>query len=82
LDDNLGKGDESFSREAISSIGSDENDDLEAMQASMEPQQEEAMPQVMPEVMAEPMPAVEEEAMMEEVPTPVQGDKGLMSRGV
>jgi len=28
------------------------------------------------------MPVVEEEMMMEELPTPVQGGQGLMSRGV
>ena len=78
LDQSLGKADKSFVREAASSIGSDENADLEAMQASMAPQQEEDMP----EVMDEPMPVVEEEMMMEELPTPVQGGQGLMSRGV
>jgi len=78
LDQSLGKADKSFVREAASSIGSDENADLEAMQSSMAPQQEEDMP----EVMDEPMPVVEEEMMMEELPTPVQGGQGLMSRGV
>ena len=68
LDDKLGKGNTEFTRETLAAVGSAGEDELQAMQDSAAS-------------MGEGM-ATEEELPSEEVPSPVPGDQGLMSRGV
>ena len=68
LDDKLGKGNTEFARETLAAVGSAGEDELQAMQDSAAS-------------MGEGM-ATEEELLSEEVPSPVPGDQGLMSRGV
>ena len=68
LDDKLGKGNTEFARETLAAVGSAGEDELQAMQDSAASRDEGV--------------ATEEELPSEEVPSPVPGDQGLMSRGV
>jgi len=79
LEDNLGKNDKSFARKTVEALGTPAEDDLEAMQDSITPEQEDEQQGLMdvgvevPDEMA---------SVAEEMSDPSQSGQGLMSRGV
>tara|TARA_R110000868_G_scaffold153772_4_gene379654 strand:+ start:164 stop:787 length:624 start_codon:yes stop_codon:yes gene_type:complete len=78
LEDNLGKQDKSFARSVVEELGTPAEDDLEAMQDSITPEQE-AEQQGLMDVGADEM---EDPMLTEEMSDPSQSGQGLMSRGV
>jgi hypothetical protein len=82
LDDNLGKGDDEFARQTLGALGSAGEDDLEAMQNSMSPEQEGEQQELMDSSSAEQGMVDEMESMGEETPAQTVGGMGLMSRGI
>ena len=79
LEDNLGKQDKSFARKTVEALGTPAEDDLEAMQDSITPEQE-AVQQGLMDVGVE-VPD-EMASVAEEMSDPSQSGQGLMSRGV
>jgi len=82
LDDNLGKGGNEFSRQTLDSLGSSDEDDLEAMQANLSSEQEAEQQDVMDTSPAEKGMLAESEVMSSESSAPTPGGQGLMSRGI
>jgi hypothetical protein len=91
LSDSLGKGDNEFTRTALSAMGSSGEDDLEAMQADITPAQEQEQQDLMDsgvevdeeDVTTTDLPKVDmlaEENIVNKEPMP--SGKGLMSRSV
>jgi|TARA_R110000803_G_C11891275_1_gene310971 hypothetical protein len=78
LEDNLGKQDKSFARSVVEELGTPAEDDLEAMQDSITPEQE-AEQQGLMDAGADEM---EDPMLTEEMSDPSQSGQGLMSRGV
>jgi len=78
LEDNLGKQDKSFARSVVEELGTPAEDDLEAMQDSITPEQE-AEQQGLLDAGADEM---EDPMLTEEMSDPSQSGQGLMSRGV
>lgn len=78
LEDNLGKQDKSFARSVVEELGTPAEDDLEAMQDSITPEQE-AEQQSLMDVGAD---EIEDSMLTEEMSDPSQSGQGLMSRGV
>ena len=79
LEDNLGKQDRSFARKTIEALGTPAEDDLEAMQDSITPEQEAEQQGLMDEGVEVPD---EMASVAEEMSDPSQSGQGLMSRGV
>ena len=91
LSDSLGKGDNEFTRTALSAMGSSGEDDLEAMQADITPAQEQEQQDLMDsgvevdeeDVTTTDLPKIDmlaEENIVNKEPMP--SGKGLMSRSV
>mgnify|MGYP003632567018 CR=1 FL=1 len=85
LDDQLGKGDNEFTRQTLGALGSSDEDNLEAMQANISEEQEAEQQSIMnAEEVPDTSPA--EKGMLSESEVmgepPMSGGQGLMSRGV
>ena len=85
LDDQLGKGDNEFTRQTLGALGSSDEDNLEAMQANMSEEKETEQQSIMnAEEVPDTSPA--EKGMLSESEVmgepPMSGGQGLMSRGV